>query len=61
MSLKAFHVFFIVLSILLAAGCAAWAFVNGASMIFGIGSAAVAIALVVYAFLFVRKARKIIT
>ena len=29
MSLKAFHIFFIIVSILLAAGCAAWGFVNG--------------------------------
>ena len=29
MSLKAFHIFFIFLAILLAAGCAAWGFANG--------------------------------
>lgn len=61
MSLKSFHVFFIVLSVLLACGCAVWAFANGASQVFAIGSAVVALALVIYGVLFIRKARKIIT
>ena len=42
MSLRAFHILFIVLSALLAAGCAWWAFANGAALAFGFISAAVA-------------------
>lgn len=61
MSLKAFHLFFIVLSILLAAGCAFWAFTAGASPLFGASCAVVAVALVIYGIFFVRKARGIIT
>jgi hypothetical protein len=61
MSLKAFHVFFIFVSFLLAAGCAAWAFQNGGSTAFGVGSAAVALGLVIYGVMFIRKARRIIT
>ena len=61
MSLKAFHVLFITLSILLCAGCAFWAFSNGVTPIFGWSSAVLAVALVVYEVLFLRKARGIIT
>ena len=61
MSLKAFHIFFIVLSTLLAGGCAAWAFLKGAPLIFGVASAMVAVALLFYGIYFVRKARQIIT
>ena len=61
MSLKAFHLFFIALSILLSAGCAAWAFLNGVERAFGVSCAVVAVALVIYGFAFVRKARRIIT
>lgn len=61
MSLKAFHILFIVLSILLSAACAVWAFVNGVEMIFGIACAGVAVALIIYGFAFLRKARRIIT
>ena len=61
MSLKAFHIFFIVLSIVLAVGCAIWAFATGASALFGASCAVVAVALVVYGVFFLRKARRIIT
>jgi len=61
MSLKAFHLFFIAVSFLLAVGCAAWTFLTGASIAFGVGSAVVAVALVVYGVMFVRKSRRIIT
>jgi len=61
MSLKAFHLFFIFVSFLLAVGCAIWAFMSGASITFGIGSAIAALALVSYGIVFVRKARRIIT
>lgn len=61
MSLKAFHIFFIALSIILAIGCAVWAFVNGAEPLFGIASAIVAVALIVYGGFFLKKAKGIIT
>ena len=61
MSLKAFHIFFIVLSILLAAGCSIWAFVTGVSPVFGVSCGVVAVALVIYGIFFLRKARRIIT
>ena len=60
MSLKAFHVLFIIVSILLAVGCAAWSWVNGTSPAFGYGSAAAAVALVCYGVWFVKKSRRII-
>lgn len=61
MSLKGFHIFFIVLATLLAAGCAAWAFLNQTMTAFGIGCAVVAAALAIYGVYFVRKAKRIIT
>jgi hypothetical protein len=60
MSLKAFHILFIFLSILLAAGCAAWSFVNEVSVPFGASSALVALALIGYGVWFLKKTRKII-
>jgi hypothetical protein len=59
-SLKVFHVVFIILSILLAAGCAAWAFMNDVSEAFAWACAVVAVLLAVYGVFFIRKARKII-
>ena len=65
MSLKAFHIVFIVASILLAFGFAAWAFVNcgdeGRSdlMAYGIGSSVVGAALVGYAIYVLRKLRHV--
>jgi hypothetical protein len=60
MSLKGFHLFFIFLSILLAAGCATWAFLNDVERSFGVASCVVAGALVVYGIYFIRKSRKLI-
>ncbi len=60
MSLKVFHVFFILLTIVLAAGCAVWAYVNQTAAAFGIGSAMTAVALVLYGLWFLKKSRKII-
>jgi hypothetical protein len=60
MSLRAFHILFIVLSILMSAGCAWWAFANGAAPLFGIVSAVVAVGLVGYAVYFLRKTKKLI-
>ena len=61
MSLKSFHVFFITLAILVSAGCAAWAFVNGVKGGFGPGCAIAAATLMVYEIAFLRKAKRIIT
>jgi hypothetical protein len=61
MSLKAFHIFFITLSVLLALGCAIWTFVSGAEPAFGIAALLIAAGLVVYGVAFRRKARTIIT
>lgn len=59
MSLKAFHIFFIMLATLLAAGCAWWAFANSIT-VFGAASAASAVALLIYGIYFIRKSRRII-
>ena len=61
MSLKSFHVFFIIVSILLTAGCAAWAFANHASPVFGWSCAGAALALTIYSGFFIKKAKRIIT
>lgn len=60
MSLKAFHFLFILLSILLAAGCSVWAFANGVGAGFGGSCAVAAVALSVYGVYFLRKTRKLI-
>lgn len=60
MSLRAFHILFIVLAILMAAGCAWWAFANGIAPAFGICSAAVAVGLTIYSVFFLRKTKKLI-
>jgi hypothetical protein len=60
MSLRAFHILFIALAILLAAGCAAWGFANGLAPAFGIVSAAISGALLVYGVYFIKKSRKLI-
>jgi hypothetical protein len=60
MSLRAFHILFIFLSILLAAGCAVWAFVNGAAAAFGIVSGLIAVGLVIYGIYFIRKTKRLI-
>ena len=61
MSLKAFHVFFIIVSILLAAGCAAWGFLNQMTPAFGWSCAVAAVALTIYSGFFIKKAKRIIT
>ena len=61
MSLKAFHIFFIALSIILSAGCAVWAFANGVEAYFGISAVIVAVALVIYGGFFLKKSKGIIT
>ena len=61
MSLKSFHIFFIVLCILLAAGCAVWAFANGVTGGFGPSCAVAAVALMIYGVAFLKKAKRIIT
>ncbi len=60
MSLKVFHILFIILAILLATGCAALAAVNQAPAAFGIISGIVAVALVIYGICFLKKSRNII-
>jgi len=65
MSLKAFHIVFIVASILLAFGFAAWAFMNGGEeggsslKSYGIGSAVVGAALIAYAVYVLKKLRHV--
>ncbi len=60
MSLKAFHIFFIVVAILLAAGCAAWGFANGMALTFSLTCAGLAGALLIYGVWFLKKSRKLI-
>jgi hypothetical protein len=60
MSLKGFHIFFIVLSILLAAGCAAWGFVSGLAPAFGFTCSGLAVVLLAYGAYFLKKSRKLI-
>jgi hypothetical protein len=60
MSLKAFHILFILLAILLAAGCAAWGFLNGLNPVFGFTCVGIGVALVIYGVYFLRKSRKLI-
>ena len=60
MSLKAFHIFFIVLAILLAAGCAAWGFANGLDPVFGLTCSGLTAALLIYGIYFLKKSRKLI-
>lgn len=60
MSLRAFHILFIVLAILMSAGCAWWAFANEMAPVFGLAFAVTAIGLVIYGIYFLRKTRKLI-
>jgi len=60
MSLRAFHILFIVLAILLAAGCAVWGFANGVSPIFGVVCVLISVALIIYGVYFLKKSRKLI-
>lgn len=66
MSLKAFHLIFIIASIILAAGFAAWSLVNYFSaqagvwyLVAGIGSALAAVGLVFYEIYFLRKLKNV--
>ena len=66
MSLKAFHVVFIVLSILLAGGFAAWSLMNYAApggvksdLWVGIGSGVAGLALVGYGIYFLKKLKHV--
>ena len=52
---------FIALSILLSAGCAAWGFVVGLHPAFGFSFGVVALALIIYGVIFLRKSKGIIT
>jgi membrane protein implicated in regulation of membrane protease activity len=60
MSLRAFHILFIGLAILLAAGCAVWGFANGLAPAFGVVCAVISVALAVYGFYFFKKSRRLI-
>lgn len=65
MSLKAFHIVFIVLSILLAVGFGIWEIVsyaettNSSQLVMGLVSFAIAAGLIVYGIRFVRKLRNV--
>jgi uncharacterized membrane protein SirB2 len=61
MSLKVFHIIFILVSIALAAFCAAWAFANHAAPLFGYGAVVAGVIMLIYGVWFLRKARHIIT
>ncbi len=56
MSLKAFHIFFISASVLLAVMVATWAFLNSSPVLGGVSALAV-VALLVYQSKFIRMAR----
>ena len=55
MSLKTFHIFFISVAVLLCLGFGAWCLQQPGYTPAGIGSFAVAVALVVYEIIFVRR------
>ena len=61
MSLKGFHIVFIILSILLTARFAYWSIVNDTAVPVGIGSAVLSVILVIYGIFFIKKSRNIIT
>lgn len=61
MSLKVFHVIFIILATLLAAGCAVWSFYHDTARVFGIACVVIAVALVIYGVWFIKKSKGIIT
>jgi hypothetical protein len=60
MSLRAFHILFIALSILLSAGCAVWGFANGLAPLFDIVCGVIFFGLSAYAVYFFKKSRKLI-
>jgi flagellar biogenesis protein FliO len=65
MSLKAFHVFFVVISTLLALGFGVWSVSEysrtgqGGTLAMGVASFLAAVALVVYGFWFLRKLKNV--
>jgi hypothetical protein len=59
-SLRAFHLLFIVLSILMAAGCAWWGFANGVTPLFGVACIIAAAGLSVYGVYVAKKTKKLI-
>jgi hypothetical protein len=61
MSLKIFHIIFIVLAVSICAFCAVWGFISHVTPGFSYGSAAAAVLLLIYGIWFLRKSRNIIT
>jgi hypothetical protein len=61
MSLKAFHLVFILVSIFFSAGMAFWAFKTGASEGLGWGSSVASLLMAIYCVRFVVKSKSIIT
>ena len=60
MSLKIFHICFILLSTILAVGSAVWAFREGTSFVLGWVCVAFAVIMPIYGVWFLRKTRKLI-
>lgn len=60
MSIKVFHVIFVIIAVSLAVFCAIWGFGNQAAPAFSYGSVTAAIVLLAYGVWFLRKARNII-
>ena len=60
MSLRAFHILFIFLAILMSVGCAWWAFANGVTPVFGAACVLAALGLVIYGVIFLKKSKKLI-
>ncbi len=60
MSLKIFHICFIILSVLLAAGCALWGFTNENAPVFGWVAAIAGVAMIIYGIWFLKKTKKLI-
>ena len=60
MSLKIFHICFILLSTILAAGSAVWAFREAANLELGSICAAFAVIMPIYGVWFLRKTRKLV-
>ncbi|HEY4416194.1 MAG TPA: hypothetical protein VGO57_10920 [Verrucomicrobiae bacterium] len=58
MSLKAFHLIFVMLLTMLSFGFTAWAFVNGHAL-FGVMGILAAILVIYYGFYFLKKLKKI--
>jgi len=60
MSLRGFHILFILLAILMSVGCAWWAFANGVAPAFGTACLGAAAVLAVYGVYFLKKSKKLI-